>query len=360
MAVAILAAEQKQSMVGRTLGHYRVVSLLGSGGMGEVYRATDTRLDRTVAVKVLPQHHSSDPERRQRFEREARAVSSLSHPHICALYDVGQQDGLDYLVMEYIEGESLADRLAKGPLPVDQALRCAIQVADALDKAHRARLVHRDLKPANIMLSKSGAKLLDFGLAKLRASDSEIVFTEQSESELPTERARLTREGTIAGTLQYMAPEQLEAGAVDARTDIFSFGAVLYEMITGRKAFSGKSQASLIAAILSSEPQPVSTVQLMSPPTLDRVVSTCLAKDPDERWQTAHDLMLELKWVAEAGSEANTVATIAVRGKNRERLAWIAATAVLLALIVALPFATGYFRRTPTEVRPTRLVIPPP
>jgi serine/threonine protein kinase len=210
--------------------------------MGEVYRATDTRLDRTVALKVLPQHLSSDPERRQRFEREARAVSSLSHPHICALYDVGQQDGIDYLVMEYIEGESLADRLDKGPLPVDQALEYAIQVADALEKAHRAGITHRDLKPANVMLTKSGTKLLDFGLAKLRGSETEAVFTAQSN--LPTEQLSLTAEGTILGTLQYMAPEQVEAGAVDARTDIFSFGAVLYEMITGSKAFSGKSQAA--------------------------------------------------------------------------------------------------------------------
>jgi serine/threonine protein kinase len=356
VAAAMLAAEQKQSMVGRTLGHYRVVSLLGSGGMGEVYRATDTRLDRTVALKVLPAHLSSDPERRQRFEREARAVSSLSHPHICALYDVGQQDGIDYLVMEYIEGESLADRLAKGPLPVDLALRYAVQITDALDKAHHARLVHRDLKPANIMLTKSGAKLLDFGLAKLRGSESEAVLTGQSD--LATERARLTREGTIVGTLQYMAPEQLEAGTVDARTDIFAIGAVLYEMITGKKAFTGKSQASLIAAILSSEPQPVSTVQPMAPPTLDRVVKTCLAKDPDDRWQTAHDLMLELKWVAETGSEANTAALIVVRGRNRERLAWILAVALLLGLVAALVFIIPYFRRSPTEVSATRFIIP--
>src|SRR5262245_2319643 len=218
LAAAMLGAEQKQSMVGRTLGHYRVVSLLGSGGMGEVYRATDTRLDRTVALKVLPYHLSSNPELRQRFELEARAVSSLSHPHICALYDVGQPDGIDYLVLEYIEGESLADRRAKGPLTVDHALRYAIQVADALDHAHRAQLVHRDLKPANIMLTKSGAKLLDFGLARLRVNNSEVVVTGQSG--LPPERVSLTREGMIVGTLQYMAPEQLEAGAVDTRTDI--------------------------------------------------------------------------------------------------------------------------------------------
>src|SRR4030095_5116273 len=245
---------------GTRLGPYELLSLQGKGGMGEVYRARDTRLDRTVAIKVLPQHLSSNPQRRQRFEREARAVSALSHPHICVLYDVGHQDGIDYLVMEYIEGQSLADRLLKGPLPLDQALGYAIQVADALDKAHRAGIIHRDLKPANIMLTKLGAKLLDFGLAKLRGGDSEAVFTAQSN--VPTEQISLTGAGTIVGTFQYMAPEQVEAGAVDARTDIFAFGAVLYEMITGRKAFSGKSQASLIAAILSSEPQPVSTVQL--------------------------------------------------------------------------------------------------
>src|SRR5262245_23424597 len=277
---------------GTMLGPYELLSPVGAGGMGEVYRARDTRLDRTVAVKILPQHLSSNPERRQRFEREARAVSSLSHPHICALYDVGRQDGIDYLVMEYIQGESLADRLAKGPLPADQALRYAIQIADALDKAHRAGIVHRDLKPANIMLTKSGAKLLDFGLAKTRGNDSEAVITGQSN--LQTERISLTGEGTIVGTFQYMAPEQLEAGQVDARTDIFAFGAVLYELMTGRRAFTGKSQASLIGAILKDDPPPISSIQPMSPHTLDRVVKTCLAKDPDDRWQTAHDLMLEL------------------------------------------------------------------
>ncbi len=355
LAVAMLAAEQKKSMVGRTLGHYRVESILGSGGMGEVYRATDTRLDRTVAVKVLPQHLASNPERRQRFEREARAVSSLSHPHICALYDVGQQDGIDYLVMEYIEGESLADRLAKGPLPVDQALRYAIQVADALDKAHRAGITHRDLKPANVMLAKSGAKLLDFGLAKLRSSDTEAVFTGQSN--VPTEQLSLTADGTIVGTFQYMAPEQLEAGPLDARTDIFSFGALLYEMITGKRAFDGKSQASLIGAILRAEPPPVSTIQPMTPPGLDRVVQRCLAKDPDERWQSAGDLMLELKWIAGSGSEAGTTSSVAARGRSRERLAWIVAAA-LLGLVAMLLFIVGNIRRAPTEVGATRFVIP--
>jgi Tol biopolymer transport system component/predicted Ser/Thr protein kinase len=340
---------------GTRLGPYELLSLQGKGGMGEVYRARDTRLDRTVAIKVLPQHLSSNPQRRQRFEREARAVSALSHPHICVLYDVGQQDGIDYLVMEYIEGQSLADRLTKGPLPLDQALTYAVQIADALDKAHRAGIVHRDLKPANIMLTKSGAKLLDFGLAKLLRGDSETLFTAQSN--LPTERISLTEEGTIVGTFEYMAPEQLEAGTVDARTDIFSFGAVLYEMITGRKAFVGKSQASLIAAILSSEPQPVSILQPMSPPALDRVVQRCLAKEPDGRWQTARDLMLELKWVADEGSTASPAALV-VRGKNRERLAWVVAGALLLALIVALAYAIANLRRSDVDVTVTRFIIP--
>jgi eukaryotic-like serine/threonine-protein kinase len=339
---------------GTRFGPYELLSPLGVGGMGEVYRARDTRLDRIVVIKVLPQHLSFDPQRRQRLEREARAVSALSHPHICVLYDIGQQDGIDYLVMEYIEGSSLADRLVKGPLPLDQALRYSIEIADALDKAHRTGIIHRDLKPGNIMITNSGAKLLDFGLAKMRANDSQAVLSAQSN--VPTERI-LTGEGTIVGTFEYMAPEQLEAGQVDARTDIFAFGAVLYQMVTGRKAFTGKSRASLITAIMSSEPPPISTIQPMTPPALDRVVKTCLAKEPDDRWQTAHDLMLELKWIAEAGSQASVAAPI-VRRKNRERLAWIAATAILLlALIVALPFVIGYFRSAPPKVSATRLVI---
>src|SRR5262249_31548780 len=297
---------------GTRLGPYELLSPLGKGGMGEVYRAKDTRLDRTVAIKVLPQDLSSNPQRRQRFEREARAVSTLSHPHICVLYDVGHQDGIDYLVMEYIEGESLADRLAKGPLPLDQALGYAIQIADALDRAHRAGVIHRDLKPANIMITKSGAKLLDFGLAKLLGTDSEAVFTGQSN--LPTERVSLTGEGTIVGTFQYMAPEQLEAGAVDSRTDIFALGAVLYEMITGRKAFTGKSHASLVAAILERDPEQMSSIQPMTPPALDRLVKKCLAKEPDQRWQSAADVADELKWIADASSDVSAAAPVAVRG----------------------------------------------
>src|SRR5215472_14152578 len=344
-------------VTGTRLGPYEVLSPLGAGGMGEVYHARDTRLDRTVAVKILPERLSSNPERRQRFNREARAISSLSHPHICALYDVGQQDGIDYLVMEYIEGESLADRLKKGPVPLNQALSYGSQVADALDKAHRAGIVRRDLKPANIMLTRSGAKLLDFGLAKLRGKDHEGDFAAQSN--LPTEPISLTGEGTIVGTFQYMAPEQLEAGQVDARTDIFAFGAVLYEMITGRRAFTGKSRISLIGAILKDEPPSVSTIQPMSPPALDHIVKTCLAKDPDERWQTARDLMRELKRVSESGSEAGTPAPVVVRVNNRER-AWMAATAILILALIAAFIIIAHLRQSPVSARAIRFSIPTP
>ena len=356
IAAELFAGGEAKLRAGQCIGRYQIISQLGVGGMGEVYRAKDTQLNRTVAIKVLPQHLSSDPQRRQRLQREARAVSALTHPHICALYDVGLQDGIDYLVMEYIEGESLADRLARGPLSVDQALKCSIQIADALNAAHHVGVIHRDLKPANIIITKSGAKLLDFGVAKMRDPDSQPLLTAQSNA--PTERPSLTGEGLIVGTLQYMAPEQLQAGQVDARTDIFAFGALLYEMVTGRKAFTGKSQASVITAIMSSEPPPILTIHPIAPPALDRVVKTCLAKEPDDRWQSAHDLMLQLKWVAEPDPKAN-VAASGVRHKDGERLAWIATTAILLlALIVTLPFLIRYFRRAPPEQRTARLVIP--
>src|SRR6058998_3127818 len=270
---------------GTRLGPYEIQAPIGAGGMGEVYRARDTRLERTVAVKVLPSHLSTSPEVRQRFEREAKTISQLSHPHICALYDVGNQDGVEFLVMEYLEGETLSDRLVKGPLAFDSVLRYGLEIADALDKAHRQRIVHRDLKPGNVMITKSGVKLLDFGLAKAVGPVSQ----QSGLTSLPTmaHAQNLTQEGTILGTFQYMAPEQLEGKDADARTDIFAFGAVLYEMATARKAFSGTSQASLISSIMGSDPPPVSTVSPMTPPAFDRVVRTCLAKDPDDRWQTA-------------------------------------------------------------------------
>ena len=314
-------------MIGNTLSHYKIIEKLGQGGFGEVYLAEDSRLNRKVALKILPQHLSERAELRERFEREARAVSSLNHPHICTLHDIGEQDGIHYLVMEHLVGETLEARLAKGALPLEQTLEYAIQIADALDKAHRQGVVHRDLKPGNIMLVKSGAKLLDFGLAKLQA-----VETPTNLSALPTEQANLTAEGTILGTLQYMAPEQLEAKEADARTDIFAFGAVVYEMATGKKAFEGKSQASLIAAIMGQDPRPMSELQPMTPSTLDHVVRRCLAKEPDKRWQVASDVMEELGWVTEAGTSADSLPAAAAPAAWKKAIPWgIAVTAVIMA-----------------------------
>jgi serine/threonine-protein kinase len=345
---------------GSRLGPYEILSPLGAGGMGEVYRARDTRLDRTVAIKVLPSHLSENPEVRQRFEREAKTISSLSHPHICGLYDVGREGETDYLVMEYLEGETLTDRLAKGSLALEQTLRYGIEMADALDKAHRQGVIHRDLKPGNIMLTKSGVKLVDFGLAKFTTAGSTSVFS--SATALPTQAPNLTAEGTILGTFQYMAPEQLEGKEADARTDIFALGSVLYEMATGEKAFSGSSQASLIGAILKDEPKTISTIQPMAPPALNRVVKTCLAKDPDDRWQTAHDVMLQLKWIAEGGSQAGLPAPVVIRRRIHERLGGAIAGLVLGAL--AAGFGVWWFlgrARSPAPARPARLsvVFPP-
>jgi serine/threonine protein kinase len=275
---------------GTRLGPYEIVSPLGAGGMGEVYRAIDTRLDRTVAIKILPPHLSSNPEAKQRFEREARAISSLNHPNICTLHDVGHQDGIDYLVMEFLGGETLANRLAKGPLLPEQVLQYGIEICEGLEKAHKTGVIHRDLKPGNIMLTKTGTKLMDFGLAKAATagatpSSSLAITLSGLSADQP-----LTARGTVVGTFQYMSTEQIEGKEADARSDIFALGAVLYEMATGKRAFTGKSQASIVAAILASEPPPISVVRPMSPPALDRVVSTCLAKDPEERFQTVHDL----------------------------------------------------------------------
>jgi eukaryotic-like serine/threonine-protein kinase len=297
---------------GAKLGPYEILSSVGAGGMGEVYRARDTRLNRIVAIKVLPAHLADKPELRERFEREARTIASLNHPHICTLHDIGQQDGVDYLVMEYLEGETLAQRLLKGPLPLEQVLQYAIEISDALDKAHRKGVTHRDLKPGNIMITKSGTKLLDFGLAKLRQDATPAIPFSQAS----TAKDTLTAQGMILGTLQYMAPEQVEGKTdeIDARTDIFAFGTVVYEMATGKRAFEGKSQASLIAKILETDPPPMSSLQPMTPPALDRVIKRCLAKDPDDRWQTARDLEVELKWIAEAGSQITLAPTIAMKG----------------------------------------------
>ena len=333
---------------GTRLGPYEIVSAIGAGGMGEVYRARDTRLERTVAIKVLPDHLASSTEVRQRFEREAKTISALSHPHICALYDVGREGETEYLVMEYLEGETLSDRLGRGAMPLEQTLRYGVEMADALDKAHRQGIVHRDLKPGNVMLTKSGVKLLDFGLAKLAApTNSQLSLTA-----LPTQQG-LTQEGTILGTFQYMAPEQLEGRETDARSDIFAFGAVLYEMATGRKAFSGASQASLIGAILHTEPASISSVQPMTPPALDRIVKTCLAKDPEDRWQSAADIKRELRWIGE-GSLTEVLPLPVARRKNRERISW-ALTA--LALLLAIAAMARYKHRAETVAGPLRLSI---
>src|SRR5262245_22824554 len=299
-------SNEPPSLIGRKLGPYQIQVALGAGGMGEVYKARDTRLNRTVAIKVLPRLLSERADLRQRFEREARAIAGLNHPNICALHDIGKEEGIDFLVMEYLEGETLSKRLKKGPLPTAQLLRAAIEIATALDQAHRHGVIHRDLKPGNIMLTKTGAKLLDFGLA----GQNRPPLTRVREGETPGEPARedarpptetrnLTEEGMILGTLEYMAPEQVEGKPVDARTDIVAFGVVLYEMATGRKAFEGESKASLTAAILTSEPPPITKIKPMTPPALERIVKKCLSKDPEERWQNVADLATQLQWIAE-------------------------------------------------------------
>jgi eukaryotic-like serine/threonine-protein kinase len=330
---------------GTRLGPYEILAPLGAGGMGEVYRARDTRLGRDVAVKIVPQHLSAHPEARARFEREARAVSSLNHPHICTLHDVGREGDIDYLVMELIEGETLADRLGRGPLPLPDVLKVGAQIAAALDRAHRAGVVHRDLKPGNVMLTKAGAKLMDFGLAKEAGPASSAAALTVA----PTATSPLTADGAVVGTFQYMSPEALEGKETDARSDLFALGVVLYEMATARRAFEGRTQASIIAAILKEEPRPIRSTDAMSPPALDALVRLCLRKDPDERIQSAHDVRLRLEEIAAgvegpgadpaaagAGREAGATRTGgAARAGSRERLAWaFAALASLGAIAV--------------------------
>ena len=342
--------------IGARLGPYEIVAPLGRGGMGEVYRAKDTRLDREVAVKVLSSQISADPQLRQRFEREARAISSLNHPNICALFDVGEvatPEPTPFLVMELVEGESLAERLTTGPLPLDEALQRGIEIADALSSAHRRGIVHRDVKPGNVMLTKSGAKLLDFGLAKSGPAASALPGGSAVTTSTPPD---LTAHGTILGTLQYMAPEQLDGLDVDSRTDIFAFGALLFETISGRKAFAARSQASLIGAILRDQPPVLSTVIALAPAALDRVITKCLAKDPDHRWQDAGDLRDELKWIAESGSQAGTPALSVLPRQPRELLAWaLFATALVGIAALSLPF----FRPTPLP-SVVRFTLSPP
>jgi eukaryotic-like serine/threonine-protein kinase len=321
--------------------------------MGEVYRARDTRLDRDVAIKVLSGHFESSPSLKERFEREARTISQLSHPNICHLYDVGSQDGTDYLVMECLEGETLSQRLERGPLPLDEMLRYGAQVADALDKAHQQGVIHRDLKPGNIMLTKGGAKVLDFGLAKQTQAKS----TSSSALTAMTAAKALTAEGTIVGTFQYMAPEQIEGAEADARSDIFALGCVLYEMATGKRAFAGKTQASVIAAILATEPAPLSRVAPMTPPALDRLVRSSMAKEREERIRSAHDVKLQLDWIAEAGSQAGIPAPIVAKRRISQRLAW---TVAVVAAALAIAFAVGFVLRAPVPAHPLRVSILPP
>ena len=331
--------------------------------MGEVYRARDTRLDRAVAIKILPAHLTGNAEAKQRFDREARAISSLNHPNICTLYDVGHQDGMDYLVMEFLEGETLATRLAKGPLPPEQVLKCGIEICEGLEKAHKTGVIHRDLKPGNIMLTKAGAKLMDFGLAKSAtvsappASSVTMTLSGPSVDRL-SEAQPLTARGMIVGTFQYMSPEQLEGKEADARSDIFALGAVLYEMATGKRAFDGKNTTSVMAAILERDPPPISSVQPMFPRALDRVVKTCLQKDPEERWQSVRDLKTNLRWIEKGEGEGERAATpsAAVRSRWRERAAWLLG----LALLCAIAFVAAGRFRAPVAGETVRFSVSPP
>jgi len=332
---------------GKKLGPYEIVSMLGAGGMGEVYRARDTRLGRDIAIKILAGHLSCNPDLKARFEREARAISALSHPHICHLYDIGSQDGTDYLVMELLEGQPLNRRLEKGPLPIPQALQCGIEIAEALEKAHKCGIVHRDLKPGNVMLTKAGAKLLDFGLAKPVEGLGPLASGSAATMSRP-----LTQEGKIIGTFQYMAPEQIQGQEADPRTDIFALGAVLYEMFTGQRAFAGKSQISVMSAILEKEPDPVSAIQPLTPSALDHVIQRALAKDPEERWQSAADVKAELKWIAGAGKPGE--------GPKRTQSRIVPVLAAICGLLLAALVVTIFFPRSTAPAIEVRASIPAP
>ena len=357
---------------GTRLGPYEIVAPLGAGGMGEVYRARDSRLGRDVAVKVLPQHLSANADVRARFEREAKTVSSLNHPNICTLFDVGREGETDYLVMELVEGETLSERLHKGPLPMPEVLRIGAQIADALDRAHRANVVHRDLKPGNVMLTKSGAKLMDFGLARATTATGPVSGSGATMAALtqhPTVASPLTAEGAIVGTFQYMSPEQLEGREADSRSDLWALGCVLYEMATGRRAFEGRSQASLITAIMGSQPAPLAALAPMSPPALERVVSALLSKDADDRIQTAHDVKLQLGWISEPGSQLGSASAVAglpvTRAKSRDTASLAGYVIGALGLVAAAIAGWQLYSRTePTVVtqvpapRDLRLAVP--
>ncbi|HEX3583900.1 MAG TPA: protein kinase, partial [Thermoanaerobaculia bacterium] len=317
---------------GTRLGPYEIIAPLGAGGMGEVYRARDTRLDRSVAVKILPAEFANDAQLRARFEREAKTISQLNHPNICTLHDVGD----NFLVMELLEGETLATRLDRGPLPLEQVIRYGIDIARALDVAHRQGVVHRDLKPGNVMITKSGAKVLDFGLAK--SSEVSVDY------EAATVQRPLTSEGMIIGTFQYMSPEQLEGQHVDQRADIFAFGAVLYEMATGRRAFDGKTKTSLIAAIVAAQPKPVHELQPLTPAAFEHVIAKCLEKDPEDRWQTAHDIASELEWIMEGLGREETPSRLRVTP-------WIFSTIALAVALIGASAAYITARRPHAEPR---------
>ena len=337
---------------GARLGPYEVLAPLGAGGMGEVYRARDTRLDRAVAIKILPASVADNPQRRERFRREARAISSLTHPHICTLHDVGEQNGVEFLVMEYLAGETLAHRLLRGPMPLEDVLRIALQLADALDAAHSAGLVHRDLKPANVMLTAGSAKILDFGVARWRLTESG-----ESVSFSPMGASTLTQVGSVVGTVQYMSPEQVEGKVADARSDVFALGAMIYEMTTGRKAFEGTSSASVMAAILSATPVPLSTAQPMIPPALEHVVKNCLAKEPEARWQAAGDLARELKWIADMRAQTAVISNAMPRAAYHIHY-WMGATTLFALMTAVVTFV--HLRETPVDTRRVSLFIPPP
>src|ERR1700751_2907371 len=336
------------------LGPYEIVSPVGAGGMGEVYRAVDTRLDRTVAIKILPAQFCAKPQALERFQREARAISQLSHANICQLYDLGEQDGIHFIVMEFLEGETLGTRLAKGRLPMELVLRYGAEVAEGLEQAHRMGVVHRDLKPGNIMITRTGAKLLDFGLAKtaqpVMPQSSGLSATMTS----PNYSQPLTAEGTVIGTYQYMSPEQIEGREADARSDIFSFGAVLYEMATGRRAFEGKSQVTVASAILEKDPEPVSRHQPLAPSALQHVVQGSLMKDPESRWQSAADIARQLRWISSSDSSSNIARPVLPHRKWRERAAWAIGVLVLLGLLVWSAF---FGRPHPRVVRAS--LLPP-
>jgi Tol biopolymer transport system component len=351
-AAAILASAQDRSEYrfapGLQLGPYVIETRLGAGGMGEVYRAKDQRLHRTVALKVLPQRLADTPGFRQRLEREAKAISSLNHPQICTLYDIGREGDVDYLVMEFLEGDTLAHRLKRGALPLAEALELAIQIASALAAAHAAGIVHRDLKPGNVMLTKSGAKLLDFGLAKGRSIEPVAGTAEP-----------ITTTGMLVGTVQYMSPEQIQGHQADPRSDLFAFGATLYEMLTGKRAFAGDSQLTSVNAILEKDPVPVGELQPLTPPALERVVSRCLAKDPENRWQNTSDLASELKWIAEAGGPpVPAPGSAGVAKGQRRKLVYVALAVILLS--AAIVSAVSYMRLAQTPPRVITAEIAPP